>query len=436
MSIRSKPLHDFPSFHRQIEFEALMRIGSATRSRNQLNSRWIWHGFRRRRHQRDRLTYTHGGTPTIRDRQAKGQRAQAVADLERAKKNLPVPETREGYIQYFSTNRRATRVMSPSILSVHTAREDFLGLIYNHRWLTFVENPGVSRPFSAIVIDLEETRELTLDAALVLTSEYHSACLSSNSKTSSYRPMIDDRGWQPNVRSLLKTLGFYELVDAGGRTSDISDPQIGSLRFVPFVSEEEVTGQRADELLEALRNAAGQAPKREEAYSALVEAIGNVRGHAYPADAPPVIGPVCHRWWAAGAYDPILGVLQFAVYDRGVGIACTLPKQPFFSSILRLTAPERTDADVIAGAIRYGRSRHATERRKGNRIPQGRGNGLWTICQIVEELEGSYVRITSGRGSVEYHGKRDVRKKKYSNTFCGTLVEWTLKLPPEPPNPG
>jgi hypothetical protein len=145
------------------------------------------------------------------------------------------------------------------------------------------------------------------------------------------------------------------------------------------------------------------------------------------------VGPYFKRWWAAGSYDPAEEVLQFAVYDRGVGIATTLPRQPFYESILRLTAPERTEADIIAGGIRYGRTRHKAAHRAGHPTKPGRGNGLWTICRIVEDLEGSFVRITSGKGEVEFHGRRDVRKKNHAEPLCGTLVEWILKLPPSHP---
>lgn len=369
--------------------------------------------------------------PSQVEREARARWAKAVEELRKVRDALPKLRLYPSYLGLGSRRRRATRIEAPKVLSLRDARRDFLSLIYQHRWTTWVELPPWARRFETVIVDLATTEQLTLDAALVLTAEFHNACLIAGLKDA-YRPTIDDADWHPNVRGLLKTLGFYELVQAAEWATGIADPAPGTLRFVPFVSEEKVLGRRADEVLEALRAAAGQTPAREAAYSALIEAINNVRGHAYPADAPPAVDRRLPRWWSAGAYDPARGVLEFAVYDRGVGIASTLPRQPFFRSVLRLTAPERTDADVIAAAIRYGRSRHRVAKRKGDEAPKGRGNGLWTICRIVEELDGSFVRITSERGQVEYHGRKDVRKTDYDNPFCGTLIEWTLKLPSEP----
>lgn len=400
-------------------------------SRRRIGAKKRRHRFARTRHLKQQAKPTAAAQRSYVDRMAQAERAEAIERFRRAKEGLPQPEISQGYLRRPGMNpRKALMVHAPSVLSIREARDEFLGLIYEFRWIANVQLPPGARTFQPIVIDLVRTDEITLDAALVLTSEYHAACLAAD-RDYNFKPLIDDKDWQPQVRSLLKTLGFYELVKPVDTTAEFEPPAEGELRFVQFVSDELVNGIWAEQLLDALRDAAGAAPKRELAYGALLEAIGNVRGHAYPKDSPPDVIERVPNWWAAGAYDPKRGVLEFAVYDRGVGIPSTLPKQDFFASILRLTSPERTDADVIAGAIRYGRTRHSLSRRKGGHAPLGRGNGLWSICKIVEELEGSFVRISSERGEVEYHGRRDVRKKDHANPFTGTLVEWTLKLPPD-----
>lgn len=103
---------------------------------------------------------------------------------------------------------------------------------------------------------------------------------------------------------------------------------------------------------------------------------------------------------------------------------------------MRFCPPEFTDADLIRGGIRFGRSRFRASQRggaapsKGRPEPgSGRGNGLWAICDMIEQLKGSHVRIVSGQGEVIYPGGRAVQKLDYANPFCGTLIEWNLKLP-------
>ncbi|HEY5411967.1 MAG TPA: hypothetical protein VIJ94_14690 [Caulobacteraceae bacterium] len=224
-------------------------------------------------------------------------------------------------------------------------------------------------------------------------------------------------------------LGFYDLVEATARPDEL--PDAGPVKFVKFLSEELVQGRIADRLLDSLSDTAGRDPQRVYAYAALMEAINNVRNHAYPDDRIPSVFPAVPRWWAAGSYDTRTQTLQFVVYDQGVGIPATLPKRPFFQAVRRFCPPEFNDADVIAGAIRYGRSRFLSQRQSGRAEAdgEGRGNGLWAICKMIPELTGSSVRILSGHGEVTYSGKREVAKKVHDAPFCGTLIEWTLKLP-------
>jgi hypothetical protein len=280
---------------------------------------------------------------------------------------------------------------------------------------------------------------LTLDAALVLVAEYHRRI-----KISGYKPVIDDNHWDPKVRVLFEQLGMYNLVEAVGRTAEgpmVMTPP-GALRFVQFHSGTKVEQREARKLIDSLKDAAGHEPEREYVYAALVEAIKNVKHHAYP-DADEYLDrlPTVSTWWAAGAFDPDQQVLQFVVYDQGVGIPATLPRQTFFQSVRRLCPLEWNDADVIAGGIRYGRTRFRSGGKEvtvqprldagadSKYAPSGRGNGLWAICHFIPQLEGSSVRIMSGHGEVVYSGGRAVTKVQHVNPFCGTLIQWTLKLP-------
>ncbi|WP_156390802.1 hypothetical protein [Caulobacter sp. Root487D2Y] len=313
---------------------------------------------------------------------------------------------------------KATFIYAPKTLWLNAAHDEVLGFMYQYRLLSYRSDLLIAKRRQSMVADLTGVESLGLDAALMLTAEYHRNCL----KFPNRRPYISDETWPPPIRSVFRSLGLYDLVDAPPPNNEEEIEEPFDLRFVPFISGEKVEGEVADQLIRQLSEVAGSTPARVKVYAGLLEAIKNVRNHAYPVDAPPRIDPIVNRWWGAGAYQPSKRQLQFAVYDQGVGIPATLPKKTFFEAILQMTKPERTDADVIEGAIEYGRTQTDLEER---------GNGLWTICDVVRELKGSSVRIVSGRGQVTWSAGRGVRKKNFVNPFCGTLIEWTLRLPPE-----
>ena len=356
--------------------------------------------------------------PSARLRLAAEVRKKARERFADARDGLKVPKTRPDFIHDSTGSKlRATIIFAPHKLSLATNWAEFLGFIYEYQFRTYIEAPEARGRYRPLSIDLSGVKSMSLDAALVLTAEYHRLCLRLKIK-----PVIDDASWPGDVRALFDMLGFYRLVNASDRTGVVGDytsPQ----RFVPFISDETVDGAMAQSLIDSLRDVAGRAPANEPTYAALVEAIMNVINHAYGAVEEPSIIPSVSRWWAAGAYDPRNEMLSFAVYDQGIGIPATLPRKTFFEAILTFCPPERNDADLIAGGIEYGRT--------GTDFPE-RGNGLWTICQLVEQLPGSHVRIWSGRGQIDYQPGGRIKKKLHRNPFCGTLVQWNLKLPSVP----
>jgi hypothetical protein len=309
--------------------------------------------------------------------------------------------------------------MAPTRLTISRNYEEVLGFIYHFRWRRFYALGAEPWRPRRLVVDLANVQEVGLGAALALTAEYHRSLLVAPS--SFLNPCIDDAGWPVGVRELFDQLGFYDLVGASERTAD--PDEVGPtfpFRFVRFVGDELVDGRVANNLIEELKGVAGQAPARVRVYGALMEAIKNVRNHAYPEESRQRAGPTVARWWGAGAYLPASGELQFAVYDQGVGIPATLPTRPTWPLILKTLQPESKDADVIEAAIELGRT--STDLLE-------RGNGLWTICSLVRELPGSSVTIWSGRGSLTFSSRGRVTKKNFGNPFCGTLIKWTLVLP-------
>ncbi|TAJ69143.1 MAG: hypothetical protein EPO51_24220 [Phenylobacterium sp.] len=307
---------------------------------------------------------------------------------------------------------------APAILSFGMNYDEMLGFIRDFQHYRYT--PGATGHGGNFVVDLADVEAIDLDAALVLVAEYHRGV----ADRPGYRPPIDDVGWPAWVRCLLEQLGFYELVKPSARSSDSLDDVAFDHRFVPFVTARDVQGVLVDGLIERLKAAAGATPKRIATYGALLEAIKNVKNHAYPQDAEPQLPTRVEQWWGAGAYVPEERTLAFAMYDQGVGIPATLPKRPIWEAIRRLCPPEFNDADVIGGAIELGRT--STGKLE-------RGNGLWTICSLVRELPGSHVRILSGRGELSFASDGTYQKQLHAKPFCGTLIEWSLVLPLEGP---
>lgn len=341
----------------------------------------------------------------------------ARAAFQERRRGLPLPRIQPGSLLRASNAPEvANDMMAPAVLSLGDNYDEVLGFLYEYRWQLFAKNRQQRK---ALSVSLAEVREIGLDAALVLTAEYHRLWLRRPTRE---RPFINDLDWPEGIRAVMSALGLYDLVQASGRSSsDEIDLSAAPYRFVPFHSGKMVDGKNAVSLIDSLTAAAGSAPRRIQIYNSLIEAMKNVRNHAYPEGRPPQIEPRVERWWAAGAYDPASHTLAFAVYDQGVGIPSTLPRQTFAESIFALCPPERTDADIIAGGIEFGRTSTGLAHR---------GNGLWTICEVAKALPSSQVRILSGRGEVTYSADGSVRKSSVKNAFCGTLIQWNLHMPP------
>lgn len=310
----------------------------------------------------------------------------------------------------------ATVIHAPETFSIEGAHRDtFLGTLYAQRWETYVAPTLEKHGRHTIMLDLADVKTLTLDAALVVTAEYW-----RNLRRRNIRPHINDSGWSPNVRALLHQLGFYKFVDASGWDNS-QELESLDLQFVPFQTGRRVDGTFANQIINALEAAAGRAPKRQIVYGGLVEAMMNVHNHAYKIHRDEVFRRE-PNWWLAGAYDAGTQTLEFVAYDQGSGIPASIPRDPTYFGLIRRLIKGPEEADLIEAAIELGRS--STDR------PE-RGNGMWTICRVAEELDGSTVRILSGRGEVVYSPGSGLTKKDHRNPFCGTLIQWKLQLPSE-----
>lgn len=346
--------------------------------------------------------------------------SEAVA-LAQSQRSLPAPRYERGrWVAPWGAELRETRLLAPSDLSLGGSYEDTMSFVEELRRVVFVARraqgplqPGGRR--GRFLADLTPIDRLSIDGALVVAAEFDRI-----RRHRKFKPQIDDRRWQPWLRDALAHLGFYEIIDADP-PGDVAPDDAEPLRLVKLASGEQVEPQQADDLLTRLQKAAGDAPDRQELYAGLIEAIGNVREHAYKGCVSTGLVPAIPMWWACGAYEPVAGRLHLCVYDQGLGIPTTLPSNEWFSALSRKLGFS-SDADQIEAALEYGRSSAADL--------GGRGNGLWRMVRLVLDRPDSSVHIWSGRGLVScYSGGVPLAKRQLPAKFCGTLVHWNISMP-------
>jgi len=162
-------------------------------------------------------------------------------------------------------------------------------------------------------------------------------------------------------------------------------------------------------------------PNRRRLYAAVTEAMTNVVHHAYPHNSR----NLTPNWWLSASHNVGKGEIRILLYDQGIGIPKTLPRN-FREQINRLFQLVRpTDADMIYAAH---------ELTKTSSHQKHRGHGLQRDVRRYFDLVDcvSAYRVTSLRGQYIWERGSDGLKRKswhnYSRALPGTLIEWRLTL--------
>lgn len=387
-------------------------------------------------HEYQRLFQIRRAKTELRRRVGKKERLEAKLDdahrrsiaFENSCRGVPPIQTLPGYWTPPSGKPEACeKLPAPEDFRYRTNPDGVVRFVYSLRREAVLRNRMVSLKSSksaTLYIDLDNIKDIDLDGALILAAE-----LDRVSRHMGIRPYVDDANWSPRIRAFLYEFGFYRIVDARRVSDAVHIPKIGDhlaaegLVVVKFITGNQADGRQAFALQNALiAEAPTVADSRLDFYEGLLEAFTNAIEHAYHPEIPDDGLFKVRRWWAGGFVDNKEGRLYMAVYDQGVGIPATLPRKPFWSSIFSGTAFEWTDARVIAGGLDYGRTRTSQD---------GRGNGLWSMCQITHGFDEAEVRITSGRGEVAYETGKPLRLDDFPSRFPGTLVRWRVRLPVE-----
>ena len=338
---------------------------------------------------------------------AKKARQQAQRRLEVSR-----PTTRHGV----TTKSSMLRIPCPSDFSLESNFEGVVGVLDRIR--------GQSRRQrnERTYIDFREIRTISPSAALVLAAEldrWNNELLVKIRKARLHAVDVED--WDPNVRRLLSDMGFFELLQVSWpQTEPANNGSSSRLSFVKFRTGHQVDGKEIDDLRSADLEPFVGVPNRYHLYAAVTEAMTNVVHHAYPSSAK----PATPNWWLSASRNAESGECVIMIYDQGVGIPETLPRN--FREQLRSLIPETLTKDHA----RMIEAAHELKRSSTRQVHRGHGLGrdIRNYVGIINRnsryrvlsLRGEYIRDTDSRGR-----NTDIRRN-HNRSLSGTLIEWKL----------
>ena len=268
-----------------------------------------------------------------------------------------------------------------------------------------------------IYINFKDIEEISPGAALVVAAELDRFNHVPHRRGQKLRA-VDVDEWNEQVRARLEDMGFFDLLHV--QVGDRADNDGSSTKYIRFRSGAQVEGKAIEDLrrLDLVPFFGDSVPNRRRLYAAVTEAMINVVHHAYQSDAQ----VICPNWWLAASHNVADSEIRILLYDQGVGIPETLPRN-FAERVQQILRP--TDADMIRVAHELTRTVSGQEHR---------GHGLQRdVRRYVESIDciGGY-RVTSLRGQYTWKRRPDGRIEESTRNFRrplpGTLIEWRLTL--------
>jgi anti-sigma regulatory factor (Ser/Thr protein kinase) len=276
--------------------------------------------------------------------------------------------------------------------------------------------------------DFTFLKKITPAAALVLAAEY--ARWSELAGTSLW--IADVESWNTDIIDTLWRIGFFNIIGFSSLPEQKLDPETVVLQMK---SGNTADGQAVTDLLDELRNLLpeleGSKAVLVHLYGAMIDAVENVVGHAYPADIQteyPHIG----RWWMTGALDRKAKRTMAVVYDQGISIPVSLPRWSRYNAVV---SRMRQIASAIGVELKDAGSESdgwaiesAVEESATSTGEVHRGKGLARMKDFVDECEDGYLRIISRRGQVVFRPRQKPLVSSNETSIGGTLIEWNVLL--------
>lgn len=328
---------------------------------------------------------------------------------------------------------RCLSLVAPADFRFSSNPDEVLRFVHELRRQVFVngrfQSRG-SRQKPTLYVELDRILMIDIEGALILAAEFDRV-----RRVLGVRAWLDDGRWSPDVRAVLHGLGLHRIIDAKRTVesvpiADFIEPaERAGIAVIPFVSGTRADPKAAQKLRLALAEhcADPQDQAGMKVYEALIEAFNNAVAHAYLDRYPGDGLPRVRRWWAGALVSKRDGYLYLVVYDQGVGIPTTLQRRGIVEAMVG-KAREKNDADVIAGALEYGRSGVSKDAVFGDEA-DGRGNGLARMCELTDKFPEADVRFTSILGDVRFEKGGLVERSNLQTRFGGTMVRWRAKIP-------
>lgn len=271
--------------------------------------------------------------------------------------------------------------------------------------------------------DFTTIRSISAPVALIIAAEYDRI-----RKCGGWRPSaVEYQKWDPAVRAKLDQIGFLSLAGAVGEEEPIV--QGDGWRLLRLRSGFDTEGETANDLIAQLGVDVFSA--NPALYEAMIEALANIKHHAYPRDQY-IQMPYVPGWWMTGLAENT-GRLTIMVCDQGVTIPGSLSNTAsdweLYSSWqkLCLRATGRTpstddtsiDGAAIAAAMKVGRT---------STNLSYRGRGLKTFERVLDVCQNGSLTIRSRCGEYKRTKSRSASFLSRVTPLHGTLITWQLQI--------
>lgn len=268
-------------------------------------------------------------------------------------------------------------------------------------------------------VDFTNIISLKPGAALVLASELYRWQETNDVNLKPYKV----KKWDNEIKRLFQEMGLFELLHIPKKYRWKARIQAGSQTFFKFLTGTLSDGKLANQLMESMHPVIGPHYNEPLLYIALSEAMTNVIQHAYPQDSQLFCTNLKNRWWLSGSFDNSTGVMSVLLFDQGVGIPSTLPKQDFFKKVLSFLNEKGfskdNDGHLIQAALEIGKSRTKQNHR---------GKGLKQILNFSADNDFGSLYIVSRKGEYRYQEDKTELIESHSVEIGGTFIQWNIKL--------
>lgn len=330
------------------------------------------------------------------------ERQRRLSDREiRRRQDITARKRRVRARSVYRTPTTARRIALPEKLRFHGGVDD------RHKYGQFVElvdqTLGSGR---GVLIDLESVKTLYPCGLLLLMGQVRSWIERFPSRLTANYPT------DTVVEQMLQSVGVLQSLGLQARIDLISHTEVTQWRYF--------TGTQADAqemapFMQEVRELIG-ADEQSLLYDSVVEAITNVRQHAYEEGAST-------PWWMFATISQRRIVV--AIYDRGASIPGTLLEKPGVREQMEkwVAGRKKLDAWLIQAAVK-GRSSTKLSYR---------GKGLPEMLESTKLVSGSALGIFSREGVFSYERTPDKTTcQRLDVPIVGTLVLWQLNLPELP----